>query len=183
MEWDEPNSAPGNSEIRVRAVRVVPDNVDPSRGISMGTPLRIEIEYWNLVPETAVDIDVELFTMEGQAVLETHTSDEPGWQPSPFARGLFRSVCRIPGDLLNQGEYRLRVLFLDTSPAKLFDYPWAAVFAVQDLTVRRVAWYGRFKGVIHPLLHWNTERLSDGDALQGPAGNRDPGEAVSGQGR
>ena len=112
--------------------------------------MRIEIDYWNLVPDTAVDVDVELFTMEGQAVLETHTSDEPGWQPKLFPRGLFRSICRIPGNLLNQGDYRVRVLFVDTSPAKLFDYPWAAVFTVEDLTVRRVAWYGRFKGVIHP---------------------------------
>lgn len=182
-EWNELNGAPGNSRIRVRAVRVVPENVDPSRGIIMDTPLRIEIDYWNLVPDTAVDVDVELFTTEGQAVLETHASDEPGWQPTLFSRGLFRSVCRIPGNLLNRGEYRLRVLFLDTSPAKLFDYPWAAVFTVQDLTVRRVAWYGRFKGVIHPLLHWSTELLSTGGALERPAGNRDLGEASSGQSR
>lgn len=182
-EWNEPNGAPGNLRIRVRAVRVVPEDVDPSHGISMEAPLRIEIEYWNLVPDTAVDVEVELFTTEGQAVLETHTSDEPDWQPTLFAGGLFRSVCRIPGNLLNRGDYRVRVLFLDTSPAKLFDYPWAAVFTVQDLTARRIAWYGRFKGVIHPLLHWSTELLSTGDAFERPAGDRDPGETSSGQSR
>ena len=35
-EWNDLNGAPGNSRIRVRAVRVVPENVDPSRGTIMG---------------------------------------------------------------------------------------------------------------------------------------------------
>ncbi len=182
-EWHDLNGAPGNSRIRVRAVRVVPENLDPSRGIGMDTPFRITIDYWNLVPDTAVDVHVELFTMEGQTVLDTYTSDESAWQPKLFSRGLFRSVCRIPGNLLNEGDYRIRVLFVDTSPAKLFDYPWAAVFTVHDLSVRRVAWYGRHKGVIRPLFHWSTELLSAGGALEEPAGNGDLGEGASAHAR
>ena len=172
-EWNEPGEAPGNSRIRVRSVRVAPDGGDgPPRGIGMETPFRIEIEYWNLVPDTILDIDVELFTAEGQPVFETHVSDRSGWKPTPIARGLFRSVCRIPGNLLNQGEYRARVLFLDTSPAKLFDFESACIFTVQDFSVRNVAWFGRFKGPVHPLLQWSTESLSTCDPSDTSAYNR-----------
>ena len=56
-------------------------------------------------------------------------------------------------------------------------------FTVQELTLRQIAWYGRFKGVIHPLFQWSTELLSAGDALEGPAGNGDLGEASSAHNR
>ncbi len=156
----DPSQAPGNDKIRVRAVRVVPESASENGEIGIETPLRVEIDYWNLQEGATVLLVIDVYTPDGTAVFESLSVDDPTWQGRPLPAGLYRSVCLIPGDFLNQGSYRLRVVFIDEfGTARVFDYPSAAVFTVHDLAERRIAWYGRFLGVVRPRLRWSTTAL------------------------
>ncbi len=158
-EWADPETAPGNDRIRISAVRVVESGEDAVSGIAMDKPFRLEIDFWNLVPGTRLIVHFSLYNFEGQAVLESHSFDEPGWSSPPFPKGLFRSICRIPGNLLNAGNYRVRVTFSDDRPTKLFDFPGALSFLVVDVLQRRVPWFGRYLGAVHPVLEWTSSPL------------------------
>ena len=158
--FEEPCEAPGNDKVRVRTVRVVQADAPTKHEIGMTTPLRVEIDYWNMQAGATVLLVVDLYTLDGTAVFESLSVDDPAWHARPLPIGLFRSVCCIPGDLLQQGSYRLRVVFIDEfGTALVFDYPSAAFFTVHDLSERRIAWYGRFPGVVRPRLRWTTEVL------------------------
>ena len=156
--WNDPTVAPGNDQIRLRGIRLLAETDDPLQEIHLATPIRIEIEYWNLVPDTKLILNLSIYGIDESSVLEDWTAEESNWRGCPFPRGLFRTVCRIPGNLLNEGTYRIRILFFELESTKhIFDHREAVVFSVTDVSERAVPWYGRFIGVVHPKLGWTTD--------------------------
>ena len=170
--WESPAGAPGNENVRLRALRIIPE--DGREAIDMETPFRIEVEYWNQVPGTKMIVNFALYSMDGTPSFETLSLKEGCWHGQSFPRGLYRSVCHIPGDFLNSGTYRLRVAFLDDTAKVLYDNLEASIFSVHDVSVRDFPWYGRFIGHVHPKFRWVTELLEDengNDASRAAADN------------
>lgn len=171
--FEDPSDAPGNDKIRVRAVRVVPEGTSEDDEIGIDTPLRVEIDYWNLQAGATVLLVLDVYTLDGTPVFESLSVDDPTWKPQSLPVGLCRSVCLIPANLLNQGSYRVRIVFIDEfGTARVFDHSSAATFTVHDLSERRISWYGRFLGVVRPRLQWTTTILSSQESSD-PA---DPGQ-------
>jgi len=163
--FEDPSTAPGNDKIRIRAVRLVPEGSSVGGEVGMDMPLRVEIDYWNLQADATVLLEIDLYTLDGTAVFESVSVDDPTFRARPLPVGLFRAVALIPENLLNQGSYRLRVVFIDEfGTARVFDYPSAAIFTVHDLSPRRISWYGRFQGVVRPRLQWRIGPITVDDA-------------------
>ena len=155
---DDPSRAPGNERIRIRSIRVEDADGAP-RPLTVGRPARIVCEYWNMTPDTALTLVLSLYTSDGTPVLVSLSTTDAAWSGKAFPAGLYRSVCRLPGELLNDGHYRVRVLFVDASMQHLLNLPEAAHFEVRDTQPREAPWYGKFIGVVRPRLAWSTERL------------------------
>src|SRR5205823_5129842 len=96
------------------------------------TPFNIEIEYWNLKPDTRLNLSMALYNEEEACVFTTTTAKEPCWHGKPFPSGLFRSVCHVPGDLLNDGRYRLDLLIVQDSGHILHREQEALTFELHD---------------------------------------------------
>jgi lipopolysaccharide transport system ATP-binding protein len=161
--WKDAETSPGNDSIRIHRISVLPENGDQGQGISMATPLNISIEYWNLVPGTRVVLNLDIYSIDGAEVFEDWTIEERNWGGQEFPQGFFKTTCRIPGNLLNAGTYRLRVLFFEFESTKhLFDLKEAFFFSVTDTCERPILWHGRFKGFVHPKLEWSTALIYSG---------------------
>ncbi len=161
QQWDDPMTAPGNDKIRLHRIRLLAETNSPLQEFDMGTPICVEIEYWNLIPDTRALLDLVIYTIEGDSVLEDWSAEEKNWTGRGQPRGLFRTVCRIPDNLLNEGTYRIRIVFLEFESVRvLYDRNEAAVFSVRDIGERPVSWHGRFIGSVHPKLSWATDLLS-----------------------
>ncbi len=87
---------------------------------------------------------------------------EPAWHGRPFPAGLFRSVCHVPGGLLNDGVHRVLLLVVKEETEVVFSFEDAIVFDVSDSVERRGGWHGKWPGAVRPDLEWETERL-DGE--------------------
>ncbi|HEX2269607.1 MAG TPA: hypothetical protein VHH35_08735, partial [Pyrinomonadaceae bacterium] len=74
-----------------------------------------------------------------------------------FPAGLFRTRCHIPGNMLNDGAYRVSLLVIKDSATVVHREDDALVFEIQDNVEDRNGWYGDWAGVIRPKLHWSTE--------------------------
>lgn len=155
--WDNPDKAPGNDKIRLHKIRLFPEGKKTSDEIDMDTPFVFEIEYWNLMADTRLILDLCLHAIEGDAVFESLSLDEPRWNGQPFPKALFRTSCKIPGNLLNEGTYRIRILFINDDTVKLYNNDEAVVFSVKEKSKRKIQWYGKYKGFVHPRLDWQTE--------------------------
>jgi lipopolysaccharide transport system ATP-binding protein len=157
--WDDIETAPGNDMVRLHRVCVRPEHGTPVDEITIRTPLVMEFEYWNLKPGTHLNLSVSVYNQQGIHVLATTTLGEPVWHGQPFPSGLFRSVCHVPGDLLNDGIYRVQVLIVKDEGIIVHRQQDALVFDVKDSVEVRGNWYGKWPGVIRPALNWKTEYL------------------------
>lgn len=170
--WEQLPSALGNDDFRIRSLRIRPENGDITAPITVETPFIIEVEYWNLVPDQLLDIEFYLYTDYDVIALGSDTYFEPKWHGRGFPTGLYRSWCRVPGHLLNQGTYRLGLEAAKDGARRLFrqESDWLT-FDVEDFGERGSTWYGKQRGIIRPRLEWQTEQLLEDTAVADALGS------------
>jgi lipopolysaccharide transport system ATP-binding protein len=157
--WHEPAGAPGCEKVRLHRACVRPEGGAPTDEITIRTPLALEFDYWNLEPGARLSLSLLLFNEQGTVILETFPVREPAWHGKPFPAGLFRSVCRIPGDLLNDGMHRISVYIVQDQGKVLFSVEDVLTFNVLDSAARRGDWHGKWTGAVRPDLQWETAYL------------------------
>ncbi len=155
--WDGSADAPGNDIVRLHRVAVRSENGRPSNSLTMETPFRVEVDYWNLLPDAHLHVTLHVHTEEGLVAFTTGTLNR-----SALPMGLFRSVCHIPGNLLNSGRHRLVVLFVKDTSSVICSHESGVSFDIFDLRQREGAYYGKEPGVVQPVLQWATECLGEG---------------------
>jgi lipopolysaccharide transport system ATP-binding protein len=161
--WPEVATAPGNTTVRLHRIAVQPEGGSPGDVITMQTPLRVEIEYWNLLPDVHLHTTLHIYSDQGIIAFTTGVDPDPVLHVKPPA-GLYRSVCHIPGGLLNSGFHRVSLLLVRGNMAATYKVDEAVGFEVLDNAERKFAWYGKEPGVLSPQLAWSTEYLGEGKA-------------------
>ncbi|HUY31713.1 MAG TPA: ABC transporter ATP-binding protein [Pirellulales bacterium] len=152
--WDSPETAPGNDSVRLRRVAVVPAEGDQRAALTIVTPLVIVFECWNLLPEAELSLNLVLYNLEGVCIFN---SIAPA---AMLPRGLFRSTCRVPADLLNDGVYRVRLLVVEDEAVPIVDLENVAMFEVHE-TERPIRWFGKLIGAVRPRLEWITRPIPE----------------------
>ena len=155
--WDDITTAPGNDKLRLRSVRVRPVDGVASDPITICTPFVIEFEYWNLQPGARLDLSIHVYNEQGIIAFNPGTLHEPSWHGREFPLGLFRSACYVPGNLLNDGMYRVELLVVRDEGVIVHREDDALVFEVGDVAEMRGNWLGKWPGVFRPNLNWTTE--------------------------
>ena len=158
--WTDPAAAPGNDEVRLRRVAVRPsDGADGP--ITTETPLRLEFEYWNLQPGARLNLSLHVYTEQGIVAFNTMPTAEMLWRGGDLPRGVFRDVCHVPANLLNDGVHWIELLVLHDNSRIILRQPDALVFEVHDSAERLGAWYGDWAGAVRPLLRWTSELVEE----------------------
>ena len=158
--WAEMTAAPGNDNVRLRRARVRPVNGASSDPITVHTPFVLEFEYWSLQFDASLDLSLKLQNEQGIVVFDAGRINKPVWQDNNVTLGPFRDVCHVPGDLLNDGMYRVE-LCVSKDLKTVYRHPDVLAFDVQDSIERRHYWYGEWLGVIRPKLEWYTEIVKE----------------------
>lgn len=156
--WPDMHAAPGNDQVRLRRVCVRPQNGRPADLITVETPLVIECEFWNLVPNAYLYLCLQLYNQQGAMAFSTVPVNEPTWYGRPFPVGLFRSTCHIPGNLLNDDTYSVKLAVVANEAREIYIQENALSFEVADAGFRGAA-YGKWPGTVRPNLQWTNELL------------------------
>ena len=152
-EWGDPRNSPGNDVVRIKQVRIIADNVDGD--LTMQSPLQIETVYWMMKNGVTIHITFHLINDLGVTVLTT------GVPSAVSEEGSYKSICSLPANLLNSGDYFLKLLIVEDENRVTYINESIFSFTVHDTSVRSGAWMGREPGVVQPILPWHTEKLSD----------------------
>lgn len=147
--WTDPQTAPGNELIRIKRVRILPD--DDSDLLTMQTPLRIETEYWVVKEGAATHLTYHLTNDQGIIVLTT------GCASQTRKLGSYKAIFQIPANLLNSGGYFLNLYIVQNENQVAYDNDGIASFTVVDAAERNHACMGREPGVVQPVLRWEIE--------------------------
>ena len=150
--WDDPESAPGNSTpMRIRRISVTDGNDSGSTSLSMQTEIRIDTEYTVDATNSLLHITYHLLNDQGITVLTS------GNKPRVHSAGIYRAVCRIPGNLLNSGGYSLKLFIVQNENMAIYWKEDVVSFNVMDAGQRETAYMGREPGIVQPVLEWSTE--------------------------
>ncbi len=145
--WDR-SEAPGTDDVRLVGIRATNDGTST---FMTSSAIRIEMQ---LVNERIMDTDLNI-----QLVVRTDTdiiafvsdmTEVLGTAPWPL--GDNKIVCTLPPDLLNDGGYRLSVVF-QRKGNRHFHVLDALAFEVQE-GPRKGAWFQKWPGALRPKLEW-----------------------------
>jgi lipopolysaccharide transport system ATP-binding protein len=159
--WPKSEEAPGDDQVRLRAVRVLDsfDNVTADTDIRQDT--RVELEYWNTSddPDFRPVAVIHFRNAEGLLLFQAHDATARDWHDFPRGRGLVRARCHIPGNFLAEGRIFASVDVSTPSPFNAHVHIEDAVaFHVTDRSAQgegaRGPWGGDFAGAVRPLLEW-----------------------------
>jgi lipopolysaccharide transport system ATP-binding protein len=167
-DWPDRATAPGNDYVRIRGACARPAGGTASDDITVRTPVVLEFEYWLEHPTARLTPSLHVFNEQGVVVFNVRPADLARWRAhAPGA--LVRDVCHVPGDLLNDGLYRVTFCLYRDGHELVYWFDEVLLFDVRDIAVGRDAWYGKWVGVIRPSLPWDTtvlERPSFDDAVR-----------------
>ncbi|MGA1844948.1 MAG: ABC transporter ATP-binding protein [bacterium] len=172
--WSDSSDAPGDSDLRIRAVRVRNSGQEVSSSIKDSEDMYVDIEYQASSPLRDVRLGFYLLTTDGTVVLTTGDGDgvsgtilrEPGF---------YRARCRIPKYFLNSGSYVIKLFGHIPGIRLLFDGDVLLPFSVTQTT--EIGGHGRSPGFIRTLFDWDTKRV----ALPEDARNAKIGIAATGR--
>ena len=122
--WPDPEQAPGDKMVRLHSVRVLQEGAEgPTEYVDVSKEVLIEISYWNREENSSLYTGIVLLDKMETPVLQSTNSPilsltEDEWHGRPRPRGLFRSVCRIPADFLNEGRYTICIIMGTTIPSE-----------------------------------------------------------------
>ena len=168
--WKGPAEAPGNEKVRIHAVRIV-SNGKTTSDVMINNDFQIVMDYWNLAAGLPIHASFHLLNEMGIEVLATsnlHSANltRDNWFGKPFPKGLFRSICTIPGNFLNDGKYSIRAALCSYSSNIEILTDEIIDFKVHETGEMRKEYLGHWIGVVRPKLAWRTELLPPGPEYQ-----------------
>ncbi len=147
--WDK-EDAPGTEEFHVSSVRAVSTRADGTFYIA--DPVQIEIHLFN-TGITDDDLNIRLAVKTESDVLafvsdmEASTGERRVWN-----HGRSKVTCIIPGDLLNDGGYRITLNFFRHNQ-KVLVVQDAIHIDIQE-GQRQGTWYNKWYGALRPKTAW-----------------------------
>ncbi len=163
--WTDLESAPGGKRVRLREVRVVDAEGEPTDSADIRKPVAVETTFSVLRDDVSVFPKIKVYDREGDTAFNA-LDTSPVWDEPP-AVGDYTSTVWIPGNFLNEGLYTVDVAVCSLGKAgahKLVHQ--AAVHEAVSFHVHdpgegdssKGRFPGHLRGPVRPLLEWTTER-------------------------
>jgi lipopolysaccharide transport system ATP-binding protein len=150
--YDNILTAPGDDNVRLHRAKVYSLGLDGAEMLTVRTPLSVEFEYWKLSARTCISFVAEVFNEHGLNVFNT-----PLFSKDQYPSGRLRSQFTVPGDLLNDGIYRVSLIVL-VQDEEIDHWQDIVTFEVRDTPSElRGHYYDEWPGAIRPNLIWRTE--------------------------
>jgi lipopolysaccharide transport system ATP-binding protein len=158
QNWDN-EKMPGNDIVKLKSIEIFPKGGN-SDFITMETEFDIEITFLKLLDDDLIDTTIHFITEDESVAFSTsslHINKEA--QVTNMYKGVYKTKCTIPANLLNNIAYRTKLLFIQNKSKSIFSLDYALNFEINENKDQRGNWYGKRIGVIRPKLNWNLEKI------------------------
>jgi len=158
--WSNVDEAPGNGIVRLHSVRIRDKYGNVTSDIDSQDAFDVEIEYWNLRDGEKLGTTLVIYNTEGICILGSISNRDKEWHGRARPKGLFRSICRLPGNFFPDGQLNISILIWGEG------YRWGhredevvSVIIHETEGSVRGDYSGAMAGVVRPLFPWRTELL------------------------
>ena len=162
-EWTE-GQRPGDEVARLVAVRVL-QHGEISNTVDIRYPVDVQMTYEIFKQNANLLSAFAFFDSDGILLFVTGDLNDPEWS-RPRARGIYTSVCRVPGNLFSEGVVRVLTEVATRHPVyqiHLLEYD-SVGFQVVDSGEPgsvRGEWGRPMLGAVRPMCEWKTTRGHD----------------------
>ncbi|OQX82488.1 MAG: ABC transporter ATP-binding protein [Bacteroidetes bacterium 4484_276] len=145
----------------LKSIKIVDENDQTDTILSNANPVFVKIDYEVLAPEIRnLRIIVQLFATRGDEIL--YSSDFFGWKNGvPRPKGVYQSICKIPGNFLNAHKYLIKVVVDVPKDRVVIPQTETISFTISELEYDQlgISLSGLPRGLIHPKLEWEVKKL------------------------
>ncbi len=156
IDWAA-DERPSTAELAVNSMKILDEKGRLDTLLTTNDDLYFEIEYELKQVIKDLRVTVSVMTTDGTVIF--CTSDFNFQPPSRLRNpGKYKSICLVPGKLLNAGNYIARVDF-DIPFVKAFFIGLPITFTISELIYNQlgVTIASRPPGVIHPFINWKIQ--------------------------
>jgi len=159
--WPE-DSAPGDTVVRLLAVRVVDEDGDVVSSVDVRKPVGIEMTF-RVLRDSGRSVFPKVKIYDARRNVAFNALDTSSRWQQPTTPGVYVSTAWIPANLLNEGLIAVDVGVCSVGTTKLHPHTGAndvVSFHVRDPGEGDSAkgpFTGQLQGVLRPLLEWTTE--------------------------
>jgi lipopolysaccharide transport system ATP-binding protein len=158
--WMNDEEAPGGQELQLRAIRLKGEDGTISSVFDVEKTIHVEIVYDVGASVLGLRIRLALLTSTGEVAFQ---SSDLNVREQEIESGQYRSVCTIPRNLLNVGEYTVRIGAGSTRTRGVL--PDREYLSFQTIGVGS---YGsrypeKWPGVVCPRLDWVIEKIQSNE--------------------
>jgi lipopolysaccharide transport system ATP-binding protein len=157
--WTNEQTAPQNSVVILHRVRVCDDAGNSLDAVYTDALFNFEIEFKVKKPDSVIGLTVILYDEESNVILSSINTLENNWYDKPMPHGIYRSRCRVPGNLLNNGWLNLTINVFTKNFADAVTTHNILRIEVLDSPAIRGNYSGEYGGSLRPLLDWRTEQI------------------------
>jgi lipopolysaccharide transport system ATP-binding protein len=139
--------------IRLRVLDTRGSEAETFRSVE---PLTVEMEYELAEAVTGLRVGIYMNTTRGEPIFTSFDTDDPAQFEKFSARqaGVYRSTCRVPADMLNEGRFVIGVNASSYRIRRYFQDEQALTFTVDGAGAPGTQWPEPRLGAIRPRLDW-----------------------------
>ncbi|OZI05252.1 ABC transporter ATP-binding protein [Siphonobacter sp. BAB-5385] len=153
-EWTTPESAPGNDQVRIKKIELMPTLAGTQTRIDVRTPIRVRFEFWNFVKNAKLNLSMHFNSMTGETIFNLAS---PQLDANP---GLITGEVELPGNFLNDGTYTITMMIVKDAATVLYHLQESILFEIDDYR-GEVAWYGKWPGSVRPYFPFTIEQAEE----------------------
>ncbi len=127
FDYSKQVSLPGNENIRIVRVELIPEYKDQNQVIDIRTMLDIYFDFNYLDEEPGqLMVNLQVFSSSDELIFELASENYT------LKNGLVKGRSQIPGNFLNDGSYYISLAFVKNSTTRLFYLESCLFFDVED---------------------------------------------------
>jgi lipopolysaccharide transport system ATP-binding protein len=152
--WPE-GERPGNHSLQLISVRLLNAEGLETSVVNISEDFTVEI-YYEIVKPNAAGFSLILFDSGGACVFGSLSNTEKNFYGKPLKCSRYKSSCRLPGNLLNSGNFSFSIVGFSANWTDQFLVERVISFQAIDDGLLRGDYYGGYSGSIRPKLFWET---------------------------
>ena len=147
VSWENEADAPGNDIVKLQSASIIPGKNTENDVITVATDMDVCFRF-ALHKAMALNLSLHLNTPGGLCIFNVTT---PSVQ---LEKGHHESILKIPGRLLNDDIYTIRLLFVKDASSIVYHIDDLLTFEIAD-EQRNSNWYGKWEGAVRPNLDFS----------------------------
>ncbi len=149
MYWDLEN-APGNLNAKIISVELKSKN----NSFLIEEDFELEVTYVNLSENQTLNVSISVFDDK-----EVYVLSSPNLKREPLGKGTYKSICKVPKNLLNKGVYFFTVLLVGNNYELIAQLEKVVAVELDEEGLYRENYYGYWSGAVRPYLEWTNSKV------------------------